>query len=90
MLILIEGLRTAAVFVAFVYLMSVAGAVFGSQSAYVATAAGIGWSILLLDETLSAVTLGALALIFLGLALVGTKREAEDIEVRFVRRRRAV
>jgi DNA-binding response OmpR family regulator/drug/metabolite transporter (DMT)-like permease len=90
LLILIEGLRTAAVFVAFVYLMSVAGAVFGSQSAYVATAAGIGWSILLLDETLSAVTLGALALIFVGLALVGTKREAEDIEVRFVRRRRAV
>jgi CheY-like chemotaxis protein len=85
-LILLEGLRTAAVFVSFVYLIAVAGAVFGSQAAYVSTLAGIGWSILLLGEVLNPVTVAALALIVLGLALVGTKREAEDMEVRFIRR----
>lgn len=87
-LIVLEGLRTAVVFVTYVYLIAVAGAVFGSQAAYVSTAAGIGWSILLLGETLSLVTVTALALILVGLALVGPKREAEDVEVRFVPRRR--
>ncbi|PWK59243.1 response regulator [Roseicyclus mahoneyensis] len=87
-LIVFEGLRTAAVYVSFVYLIAVAGAVFGSQAAYVSTAAGIGWSILLLGEALSLVTLTALALIFIGLAMVGPKREAEDVEVRFVPRRK--
>lgn len=87
-LIVIQGLRMAVVFVSFVHLIAIAGAVFGSQSAYVSTAAGIGWSILLLGETLSAVTVTALALIFVGLAMVGPKREADDVEVRFVPRRR--
>jgi DNA-binding response OmpR family regulator/drug/metabolite transporter (DMT)-like permease len=86
-LILVEALRTAVGFAMFVKLIAVAGAVFGSQSAYVSTLAGIGWSILLLGETLSLVTVAALALIVLGLALVGTKREAEDTEVRFRPRR---
>lgn len=63
-----------------------AGAVFGSQSAYVSTVAGIVWSILLLGELLSLVTIAALALIIVGLSLVGAKREAEDTEVRFTRR----
>lgn len=84
--LLIEGLRQAAVYVFYVLLIAVAGAVFGSQSAYVTTVAGIGWSILLLGEALTMVTLGALALVILGLVLVGPKREAEDAEVRFVRR----
>lgn len=87
-LIVAEGLRTAVVFVAYVYLIAVAGAVFGSQAAYVSTAAGIGWSILLLGETLNFVTVTALVLIFVGLAMVGPKREADDVEVRFVPRRR--
>jgi CheY-like chemotaxis protein/drug/metabolite transporter (DMT)-like permease len=87
-LVVMQGLRTAVVFVSYVYLIAIAGAVFGSQAAYVSTAAGIGWSILLLDETLSLVTVAALALIFVGLAMVGPKREAEDVEVRFVARQR--
>lgn len=86
-IIVIEALRTAAVFMVYVYLIAVAGAVFGSQSAYVSTVAGIGWSILLLSESLTVVTLVALSLIMAGLALVGTKREAADTEVRFVRRK---
>jgi CheY-like chemotaxis protein len=86
-IILIEALRTVAVFMFYVYLIAIAGAVFGSQSAYVSTVAGIGWSILLLGETLTLVTVAALVLIMAGLALVGTKREAADTEVRFVRRK---
>lgn len=85
-LVLVEATRTVAVYVFFVYLIAVAGAVFGSQAAYVSTLAGIGWTILLLGEALSLVTMGALGLIVLGLILVGPKREADDVEVRFVRR----
>lgn len=87
LIILLEALRTVGVFLFYVYLIAVAGAVFGSQSAYVSTVAGIGWSILLLGELLSLVTIAALVLIMIGLALVGAKREAEDAEVRFTRRR---
>ncbi len=86
LLIVVEAVRTVGVFLFYVYLIAVAGAVFGSQSAYVSTVAGIGWSILLLGELLSLVTIAALALIMIGLALVGAKREAEDTEVRFTRR----
>jgi CheY-like chemotaxis protein len=85
-IILLEALRTLGVFLFYVYLIAVAGAVFGSQSAYVSTVAGIGWSILLLGELLTLVTIAALALIMAGLALVGAKREAEDAEVKFTRR----
>jgi len=89
-LILVEGARTAAAYVFYILLIAVAGAVFGSQNAYVSTLAGIGWSILLLSETLTLVTLAALITVLAGLMLVGTKREAEDAEVRFVRRKHTV
>lgn len=89
MLLVAEGMRQAAVYVIYVALISVAGAVFGSQNAYVATVAGIFWSILLLSETLTLTTLVALALVLIGLFLVGPKREAEDAEVRFKSRKRA-
>lgn len=86
-LIVLEAARTAVQFLLFVHLIAVAGAVFGSQSAYVSTVAGVGWSILILNETLGFVTMGTLALIVVGLAIVGPKREPEDMAVRFVRRR---
>lgn len=85
-LIIFEALRGAAGNIAFVYLMAVGGAVFGSQGAYVSTVAGIGWSILLLGEALSVWTLASLLLIIVGLVLVGPKREADDMAIRFVRR----
>jgi DNA-binding response OmpR family regulator/drug/metabolite transporter (DMT)-like permease len=85
-LIVFEAVRGAAGNIAFVYLMAVGGAVFGSQGAYVSTVAGIGWSMLLLGEALSVWTLAALLLIIVGLVLVGPKREADDMAVRFVRR----
>ncbi len=85
-LIAFEAVRGAAGNIAFVYLMAVGGAVFGSQGAYVSTVAGIGWSILLLGEALSVWTLASLLLIIVGLILVGPKREADDLAIRFVRR----
>lgn len=87
LLVLVEGARTAAVYVFYILLIAVAGAVFGSQNAYVSTIAGIGWSILLLGEQLTLVTVAALILVLAGLLLVGPKREAEDTEVRFIRRK---
>ena len=49
--------------------------------------AGIAWSVLLLGETLSLWTGIALVLIISGLALVGPKREAGNVEVEFRRRK---
>lgn len=61
----------------FMLLVKTTGAVFGSQTAYAGTAAGIGWSMLLLGEAVPMLTWGALALVFLGLLLVEPKHEAE-------------
>lgn len=88
LLIVGDAVIGSAATVAFVYLVATAGAVFGSQAAYATTLAGIGWSMLLLGEPLSILSLGAILLVFLGLMLVGPKREAEDVEVPFVRRTR--
>ncbi|MGN6487681.1 MAG: response regulator [Devosia sp.] len=61
----------------FMLLIKTAGAVFGSQTAYAGTAAGIGWSMLLLGEAVPLLTWGALSLVFIGLLLVEPKQEAE-------------
>lgn len=89
-LILLAGLLSAVCNVAFVYLIASTGAVFASQSAYAITVAGIIWSVLLLGESLTLWSLGALALIIGGLILVGTKNEAGNVEVEFRRRPRAI
>lgn len=83
-LILVNAVIDTANYVLYVLLIAVAGAVFGSQAAYVTTLAGIFWSILLLDEALTGGTTLALVLIFAGLFVVGPKSEAADIEVQFV------
>ncbi|WP_119270918.1 response regulator [Taklimakanibacter deserti] len=63
--------------VLFLYLINNLGAVFTGQAAYFTTIAGIGWSMLLLGESLNAWIWAALALTAAGLFLVGPKREAE-------------
>lgn len=85
-LVIVVGLCIGFCTVLYVRLIAMAGAVFGSQSAYVTTVAGIGWSVLLLGEDLTSWTVVALCLIVLGLVLVGPKREAENAEVEFRRR----
>lgn len=61
----------------FMLLIKTTGAVFGSQTAYAGTAAGIAWSMLLLGEAVPMLTWGALALVFVGLLMVEPKQEAE-------------
>lgn len=88
-LIVITGLCVGICTVLYIRLIAMAGAVFASQSAYAITVAGIAWSVLLLGEALTLWTGVALFLIVLGLALVGPKREAGNIDVEFRRRGRA-
>lgn len=76
--ILLWGTLTVIGMLSLVKLISTAGAVFGSQAAYVMTLAGIFWSVLLLDESLATTTWVALGVIFLGLLLVEPKHEAEE------------
>ncbi|MDX8437588.1 hypothetical protein RFN25_29715 [Mesorhizobium abyssinicae] len=61
----------------FMVLISTTGAVFASQNAYAVTAAGIGWSMLLLGEAIPILTWAGLALIIVGLIMVEPKQEAE-------------
>ncbi len=61
----------------FMLLVTTTGAVFASQVAYASTAAGIGWSMLLLGESVPMLTWGALALVIVGLLMVEPKHEAE-------------
>ena len=53
------------------------GAVFASQCSYAITFFGIAWSVLLLRESISLWNWAGLALMVLGLAIVGPKQEAE-------------
>jgi DNA-binding response OmpR family regulator/drug/metabolite transporter (DMT)-like permease len=87
-LIALTGLCVGICTVLYIRLIAMAGAVFGSQSAYAITVAGIAWSVLLLGEALTLWTGVALFLIVLGLALVGPKSEAGNIDVEFRRRAR--
>ncbi|PJN94382.1 hypothetical protein CNY89_14860 [Amaricoccus sp. HAR-UPW-R2A-40] len=48
--ILASGVLNAFAYAGYVWLIAVAGAVFASQIAYLVTAAGMGWSMLLLGE----------------------------------------
>jgi drug/metabolite transporter (DMT)-like permease len=52
------------------------GAVFGAQVAYTVTGCGIGWAMLLLGERYPPVVWAALALLFVGLALVTPRARA--------------
>lgn len=60
----------------FMGLVSTTGA--ASQNAYAVTAAGIGWSMLLLGEPIPALTWVSLVLIVVGPLMVEPKQEAEE------------
>jgi PAS domain S-box-containing protein len=83
-LILANSLVDTFNYVFYLLLVLVAGAVFASQTAYVTTLAGIFWSMLLLGEQMTSSAWIALGFIFVGLLVVGPKREAVDLEVQFV------
>lgn len=58
-------------YVLFLELIGLSGPVYASQTAYVITAAGIAWGMVLFDERHSVWIWAALALLFVGLTLVG-------------------
>lgn len=63
--------------VLFLHLITSLGSVFAGQAAYFTTMAGIGWSVVLLGESLNGWIWAALGLTAAGLFLVGPKHEAE-------------
>ncbi len=63
--------------VLFLHLITNLGSVFAGQAAYFTTMAGIGWSVVLLGESLNGWIWAALGLTAAGLFLVGPKHEAE-------------
>lgn len=76
--LLFWGVLTFLSMFVFVKLINGAGAVFASQTAYVQTIAGIGFSFILLKETLSIAIWVALGVIAVGMLLVEPKREPEE------------
>jgi drug/metabolite transporter (DMT)-like permease len=84
--LLLNAVVDMANYLLYVLLIGIAGAVFGSQSAYVSTLAGIFWSMMLLGEVLTGAAASAFGLILVGLVVVGPKSEAADLEVQFVPR----
>ena len=76
--VILMALASALAMILFIYLIATTGAVFASQSAYATTAAGIGWSIVLLGEYIPLWIWAALGLIIVGLIMVEPKQEAEE------------
>lgn len=68
----------AMTYTGYVWLVGVAGSVFAAQVAYLVTAFGVGWSMLLLDERYGPEFFVALCLIFAGLFLVQPRQNAAE------------
>ena len=62
-----------------VLLLKISGPVFGSQVGYALTFAGIGWSFVLLNETLPLIAWVALGIMLVGMVLVEPKEEVEPV-----------
>lgn len=75
--VLLWGGLTLLAMLVYVKLVTSAGAVFASQTAYVQTVSGIGVSFVVLGESLSLIVWIALAVIVIGMLLVEPKREPE-------------
>lgn len=75
-LVLGAGLLSLAAYAGYVALLRRCGAVFGAQVGYVVTGAGVVWAMLLLGERYPPAVWAALAMLFLGLALVRPRPSA--------------
>jgi drug/metabolite transporter (DMT)-like permease len=69
----------ALVYASYVWLASRAGSVFASQTAYLVTASGVFWAMLLLGERFSPVVWAALVIMLTGVALVQPRARAEAV-----------
>lgn len=75
-LLVAQGVLTAAAYLIYFRLLSTRGGVFTSQVAYLITLAGLTWGWLLFAEVPGPLTVPAAALIFGGVLLVTTERDA--------------
>ena len=66
----------AVLYAVFVWLAAKAGAVFATQSGYTVTAAGLGWAVLLLNESFSFLVILAACVMLTGVALVQPRQKA--------------
>ena len=66
----------AVLYAVFVWLAAKAGAVFATQSGYIVTAAGLGWAVLLLNESFSFLVILAACVMLAGVALVQPRQKA--------------
>jgi len=80
MVLLLGVIGAGSLLLAF-HLITTAGAVFYSQSAYTMTLAGIVWGMLLLNEELSPVAWAAFAVILVGMYLVEPKPSDEKLVI---------
>jgi drug/metabolite transporter (DMT)-like permease len=78
-IIAIVAVASTLAMILFIYLIATTGPVFASQSAYATTAAGIGWSVVLLGEHIPLWTWAALGLIIVGLIMVALGRLGDAI-----------
>ncbi len=63
----------------FLFLIRMSGSVFASQMGYVVTLSGVGWGILLFDESHSLWVWGALVLMLIGMAMVTPRNYSATI-----------
>ena len=71
---LLMGIIHGLVYATFVWLVSVGGPVFAGQSAYIVTASGMIWAMVLLDERFSPTVWAAMATMLAGVALVRPRK----------------
>lgn len=73
-IVVMSGISVLA-YASYVYLITKAGAVFASQTAYVVTFSGVIWGIIIFDDSHSIWIWGSLALMLVALALVTPKKK---------------
>ena len=76
--LVLSSIVHALVYAGYVWLVGRAGAVFAAQVSYLVTIFGVGWAMLILDETYSGYIWGALGLMLLGMFLV-QPRDREEV-----------
>lgn len=71
--LLLNSVINVSMYVVYIWLAQVAGAVFAAQTGYIVTVSGIGWAALLMGERFGPLVWLAIAMIFAGVALVQPK-----------------
>lgn len=74
-----SSLLHAMVYTTYVWLVSRAGPIFAAQVSYLVTGFGVVWAIILLGEGYSTYIWAALALMFVGMALVQPRAKADEL-----------